>query len=357
MRVPSINQILNGKNFLGIPVSQKQRLEIQKILDHFKMFGESRIRYQATFKLLPTLLREGVDSFILRRFLKAKYLGKGVTLRRMVTFYGKESGSKKWDEYCKRQSVTNTFEYKTSVHGMTRKEFDEYNRARASTLDNFVKRHGAEVGAVLWGEYCKRQAVAGISLDYFIEKTGSEEEGRKEYDRVKGSKSHTLENYQKRFGNERALEKLIEYYERKSCKFVSKVSQKLFWALYERLPEDLKRTVYFGELNKEFGKWNQISGSFNYYDFVISGLKYCVEFNGDYYHANPTNYQTGDEISIHGSVRKVDDIWQHDKIKNEYLESLGFRVIVVWQSDFDKDPNTTIETLLKDIETRRKDLG
>ena len=73
----------------------------------------------------------------------------------------------------------------------------------------------------------------------------------------------------------------------------SKISQELFWSIYDQLPQNLKEKCYFAELNKEFGTKINFKGYF--YDFVISNIKFCIEFNGDYWHRNPKLFDVTNE--------------------------------------------------------------
>ena len=97
---------------------------------------------------------------------------KAVTKKVLIKKYGDEEGLKRWNSYCSKQAETNTFEYKNKKYGMSKEEFDEYNKSRAVTYDNLVKRHGKEKGEEIWNNYCERQKVAGITKEYFIESYG-----------------------------------------------------------------------------------------------------------------------------------------------------------------------------------------
>ena len=96
-----------------------------------------------------------------------KKFGKGLSIERFITIYGIEEGKKRWDSYCKKQAESNTFEYKKR-NGLieTKEQFDEYNKSRAVTLKNQIKKYGDVEGKKRWDSYCKRQAYTN-SKEYF----------------------------------------------------------------------------------------------------------------------------------------------------------------------------------------------
>ena len=98
----------------------------------------------------------------------------------------------------------------------------------------------------------------------------------------------------------------------------------------------------------EFGKFIPDFGYVRY-DYVDLTLKVCVEFNGDYWHGNPRKYSSGEYINFpKGQMMLVDDLWEDDRIKVEYMKSLGFVVYVVWEMDYNKNPNL-VEDLYRNI--------
>lgn len=61
--------------------------------------------------------------------------------------------------------------------------------------------------------------------------------------------------------------------------------------------------------------------------------KLIIEINGDYIHANPKIYKPGDEIILPGNSYLAKEKWEYDKIRKEYLESLGYTIFIIWESD------------------------
>jgi len=122
----------------------------------------------------------------------------------------------------------------------------------------------------------------------------------------------------------------------------------LFWLLYSNLNKEDKGYCYFHELNKEFGKIG--NNKYNFYDFVITNKKICIEFNGDYWHANPKIYKPNDDVIYpEGKIYKAKDLWYNDKIKNMIMENVGYKVYIVWQRDFVLDENGVVDNIMEKI--------
>jgi len=58
-----------------------------------------------------------------------------------------------------------------------------------------------------------------------------------------------------------------------------------------------------------------------------------IEINGDYIHANPKKYRAEDVIRIPGESYTAQEKWDRDEAKRKYLESKGYLVLVIWESD------------------------
>ena len=226
----------------------------------------------------------GIDENIIRDHFKKR----AVTEKNLIDKYGEKEGKKRFEEYKVKQSISNTFEYKNKKYGMTEEEFKEFNKSRATTEDNMILRYGEEEGKKRFKKYRNRQSYAGCKEEYFIEKYG-EKEGKKKYIELNKKKKHSLETFILKY-DEREGKKRFEEYMQNANSFYSKSSQALFWKIYEFLPEDVKEKTYFAENNNEFGIYDKLNKTYRKYDFVISNLNFCIEYNGDHYHANPKMY-------------------------------------------------------------------
>lgn len=83
-------------------------------------------------------------------------------------------------------------------------------------------------------------------------------------------------------------------------------------------------------------------------DEINLDKKIILEINGDYVHANPKTFIASDIIALRGNKYLAKDKWGKDRIKKEFLESLGFKVIIIWESDDLEQHRKNIEKLLSE---------
>lgn len=235
---------------------------------------------------------------------------QSLTKEKMVAKYGDKEGLNKWESYCKKQSETNTFEYKAKKYGMTIEEFGEYNKSRACTKDLFIQRHGEVEGLKKWDEYCERQRYT-TQPEYFIEKYG-EDEGKKRFQSF--------------------LNKRID------IRGYSKSANLFFEELIKR-NEFKDHICYYYNHPHEYtvGKYNV--------DFYDKTTNVVIEFYGNVWHANPKIYKETDIIHFLGKTIIVSDKWKNDKLRQQYIEDkLKCIFIVVWESDV-KNKSNRLETI------------
>lgn len=111
---------------------------------------------------------------------------------------------------------------------------------------------------------------------------------------------------------------------------ISKPELKLFNSLKEYIP-DLKQQLSLGS-----------------YLFDIHHGKKIIEFNGDYWHANPEIYLFEDIVGnlLNNKPTYAYEVWAKDAKKKAFAESMGYDVMVVWESDYIQFPKSTIERCL-----------
>ena len=75
------------------------------------------------------------------------------------------------------------------------------------------------------------------------------------------------------------------------------------------------------------------------YDLTIGNK--IIEFNGDYWHMNPDNYDEND----YNKTKKMtsNEIWQYDLDKIKLAESHGYDALTIWESDYRNNPKETIQ--------------
>lgn len=278
------------------------------------------------------------------RFRKIVALPKrGYTLQRCIVMYGEELGHKKWDEYCNKQAYTNSQEYKQ----MSDLEFEKYNKSRAVTKENMIKKYGKEKGLKIFFDYCNMQSYTN-SLEYFCKKYGKVN-GEIKWRDLNNSKSHTYDAYVKKYGKSKGEEKYIEYMNSFPHVFYSNISRELF----ERLDNYFHfSTVYYAPKTKEFGKYYKEGKRYYFYDFVLPDIKLCIEFNGDYFHANPKLFKEYDTPNPYNKTITAKEIWKADERKNSVIVNCGFELLKVWKSDYNNDKDKVFNNMVKFIKER-----
>ena len=260
---------------------------------------------------------------------KWKKLNYAITLENLIIKHGEKTGTIKWNNYCKKQTETNTFEYKKEKYGWDEKKFKEYNRSRAVTIENLIKKHGEDKGVIIWNNYCDRQKYT-CSLNYF----------KNEYGDFEGTIKYL------NFAEKRAMNGGY-----------SNISQVLFNELKIKLKN--KYTLYYATHNKEYSIINEQLNTYYNLDFFIKELNLSIEFNGDAWHCNPKIYNEKDKplsfLGIENQEYCAKIIWEKDKKRLDFLKTKLIDVIIIWERDLiDNGLDNIIKNLLKKIKTYEK---
>jgi len=258
----------------------------------------------------------------------------------IIEKYGEQIGLEKWNEYCDIQAKTNTFEYKSEKYNISKNDFDLYNKSRSCTLDNFIKRFGNEEGNEKWKEYCNRQRYTK-SLEYFIDKFGIEK-GIEEYKHICELK--TIGRQNSNISDPIFISNLLDISIDDAISFISANANLLIASKIElefvRSLEKIIGDIEYSNLSEPFYLWSENN---KLYIYDIKHKNCIVEFNGDYWHANPNRYKSTDLIKGISS----EAIWEKDKIKNELAISKGYNLMVVWESEYTSNKNLTLERVSK----------
>lgn len=274
-----------------------------------------------------------------RRWEEFKNL-KTYGLEYMVERYGEEEGKKRWEKALS-QKVNTMAE---------RKKIQPYRNGR--TLFELQNKHGIKEGYDRWVEMCEKVGYCQ-TLEFYIERYG-EEDGTKRYEqRCLLRDTNSLKSHIRRYGEEEGTKRYEEFVKkvkiRSSKEYIiltkgedyykelvkkklnyfdksySKVSQELFWLIYEKLEKTEK--CYFAELNEEFSFyiWENNMTIINV-DFKLGNN--IIEFDGEYWHSRPEQ------------IKK-------DKERDEYLIKKGYNLLRVKERDYYKDKEKVVEQCIK----------
>jgi G:T-mismatch repair DNA endonuclease (very short patch repair protein) len=90
-----------------------------------------------------------------------------------------------------------------------------------------------------------------------------------------------------------------------------------------------------------------IDGSTYMYDICVPEKNIIIEYNGDYWHANPKYYDK--QYFNKSSELIAEDIWKRDKLKQQHATNNNFSVIVIWEDEYSNNKEKTLNNLLERI--------
>lgn len=322
---------------------KRRKLAPIDILTNFQF--RSVLEFQNQLMEYCSKKQNTIEWFVCRYGEKKGYLyyeekrkSSAMTLKTQQEKYGIEEGSRRFAEYCEKQRITNTFEYKKDTYNWSYAQFEKFNRSRAVTLENLVKKYGQNEGELRFNSYREKQR-----FNNSIEKWG--DEGFKDLNK---RKTNTLENFLARHGKDEGESKFLDYLKKISKnKTYSKISQDLFSSLMYRFPF-YNQKCYFAINHGEWFIYDKDHSRVFFYDFVCLPLKICLEFQGDYFHANPDRYDPSTEFRFfQNPVMTANEIWEKDRVKNDvFYKNMGFPVIEIWESDFRNNRKRVISEIM-----------
>jgi len=193
--------------------------------------------------------------------------------------------------------------WQNTINSKTPEEIKRINDSKANTLVNFITRYGEDEGTLKYNKWVYKMTSPALQ-----EKLG--EEGYKKYCKERMLRfKNSYSNAGKKF-----VETLIDTF-------------------------NISMEDHSSCLNEEW--WINGGGKFYRYDFKYKNK--LIEFNGDFWHANPVMYKDHEEI-LFANVT-VGQIWEHDKNKISVATDKGFDVLTIWDEDYNKNTTQQIEII------------
>jgi len=149
--------------------------------------------------------------------------------------------------------------------------------------------------------------------------------------------TNTLEKFVERYGEDEGQERFTQRQEKwldslqKSGMYSG--YSKMSFTLFEEVEKSVNKKLLYGKEERS------IRGSSIYkVDCLCEQSKKIIEFNGDYWHANPKYYKPTDIIK--GKRQFIaSEKWEYDKKKLDELKDKGYDVMVVWEDDYRTNPD------------------
>ena len=177
------------------------------------------------------------------------------------------------------------------------------------------------------------------NIEYYLNQGMSEEEAKQAlHDR---QATFSLYKCIQKYGDKRGLEifnerqrvwnkKLQKSF--KSGKYVqSPIANKLF--------KEIKIKLNINNSIEEKYIFNDKLHKGYLFDFCLNNK--LIEFNGDYWHANPIFY--GPKSFIKAKNKKAEEIWEYDKIKIQTANDQGYKVLIIWEHDYNNNKEETLK--------------
>jgi very-short-patch-repair endonuclease len=132
---------------------------------------------------------------------------------------------------------------------------------------------------------------------------------------------------------------------RNSIEFKKKLASSTKCGKLSKLHRYIKKTLCLDNLGFVS---EQVIDKF-FVDELNSDKKIIIEINGDYIHANPKRFKPNDIIKVMGNCYTAQEKWVYDEQRKHILESLGYNVIVIWESDDLQQHKEKINNLLCEV--------
>ncbi len=190
----------------------------------------------------------------------------------------------------------------------------------------FVKPHDLVEG---YKHFCSKKC-NGKNTSFIFSNGNHPNQGKKASQESKNKKKETL---MKSYGVDNA-------YKLAKIRKVSNPQKEIFGFLKEKLNINLIEEQY-------------LNG--HYLDIFIKDYNIVVEYNGDYWHCNPKTYK-----SYYYNAKKQKfayEIWEKDYNRVKTLKKLGYTVIEVWELEYKKEKEKTLEILLEKINNIKYNIG
>ena len=174
-------------------------------------------------------------------------------------------------------------------------------------------------------------------VDYWLVKGYTEKEAREIIS--KSQKTFSLEKCIEKYGDVEGVKRFNERQNKWLKSFKKSMSDKFVNGIQTSgIAEEFFNKI----LNIIPGSKEVIIGKYSY-DFIYENK--VIEFNGDYWHANPKIYNKSFINKTTGYTAK--EIWKRDNDKYKYVERKGYKVCTIWESDYKNNPDNIVKNCIE----------
>jgi hypothetical protein len=159
----------------------------------------------------------------------------------------------------------------------------------------------------------------------------------------------SLEKCIKKYGEEKGL----EVFNNRQKKWISKLkntfSKNGYNHLFQsKLARDIIETIN-NKLNINVITEKPLSYKENTYSYDLEYNMHIIEINGDYWHCNPKFYDK--DFFNKNKQLTAQEIWKIDKNKKQCAIKHGYKYLVIWENDYNTNPEKIINKCIKFLMT------
>ena len=183
-------------------------------------------------------------------------------------------------------------------------------------------------------------------IEYWIAKGYTEEEAREKL--IERQRTFTLDKCISKYGEIKGR----QVFEERQEKWQKKFKESLMSNGDGRSPQSLFASELIGEiclqLNIDIPKREKYITDVDtgrHYAFDFTYKNKMIEFNGDYWHANPSIYNE----NYYNKAKQLyaHEIWEYDKSKIYCATKHGYKVLVIWESEYNEDFDKTLNKCMQ----------
>jgi len=194
-------------------------------------------------------------------------------------------------------------------------------------------------------------------LEYYTSKGYSIEEAEKLLSERQSTFS--LNKCIKKYGEEKGRQQWLERQEKWQSTLESKTEEEKIEINRKKYPKmgrisNAENEIYEyilkieENVDKQFAIKSEENNWF-YYDIRVGNK--IIEYNGDYWHANPKIYDSSHVFKRNNKKINAKNIWEKDNKKILTANKNGYEVYVIWENEYKKDKIGTIEKCINFLTT------
>jgi len=267
--------------------------------------------------------------------------------------HGQIEGRIKFENYCKSKNSMSRHLFDSNDDFLIRIEKTKQG------LVSFIKRYGNEEGLKLYQNYIEKRS---NTFKKNIEKLSLEEKSQKFtiFDPYKLIKLYnitiseandiinkrkdkckiTLKNQIEKYGEYEGTQRWIKICSNRRAGY-SKWSTNIIYQFLKIINIDAIDKIYFGDLNREYGLYDNENSRYYFYDFVIfykNKKKLIIEFNGSAFHPHP-HMLNEDKLKWRHAFSKesYETVLEKNILKRKRAIADDFLYFEVWDTDVDSE--------------------